>query len=143
MKLPARLVIATALTGFVAHVAQARDADVFRTLPADRADLDALRWQARPVLLFAPDADDPAYRAQMQALRAETAALRDRDIVVLSDTRPGAKGALRERLGGDGFRFVLLGKDGGVKLTSPSPVGMSELFATIDAMPMRQTEMAD
>ncbi|MEL7031068.1 MAG: DUF4174 domain-containing protein [Pseudomonadota bacterium] len=35
----------------------------------------------------------------------------------------------------------LIGKDGDVKLTSPSTVSNQDLFATIDAMPMRQGEM--
>ena len=50
---------------------------------------------------------------------------------------------LRRRLSvpADGFAFLLLGKDGGVKLRSATPVSFAELAAIVDAMPMRQDEM--
>jgi hypothetical protein len=35
---------------------------------------------------------------------------------------------------------VLIGKDGGDKLTSASPLDAARLFATIDATPMRREE---
>jgi len=35
---------------------------------------------------------------------------------------------------------VLIGKDGGEKLRSAQPITAERLFATIDAMPMRQSE---
>jgi hypothetical protein len=34
----------------------------------------------------------------------------------------------------------LIGKDGGVKLDRDTPVAVAELFALIDAMPMRRAE---
>ena len=51
--------------------------------------------------------------------------------------------ALRARFGASksGFRAVLVGKDGGVKLNTASPLGTGAVYATIDAMPMRQNEM--
>jgi hypothetical protein len=39
------------------------------------------------------------------------------------------------------FSAVLIGKDGGVKLRQTKPITSALLFATIDAMPMRQQEM--
>jgi len=36
---------------------------------------------------------------------------------------------------------VLIGKDGGDKSTSASPLDSARRFATIDAMPMRREEM--
>ena len=56
--------------------------------------------------------------------------------------RESAK-ALRARFGASpsGFRIVLVGKDGGTKLNTTSPLGTGALYATIDAMPMRQNEM--
>ncbi|ETX28301.1 DUF4174 domain-containing protein [Roseivivax isoporae] len=116
-------------------------ADTFRDLPAGLAGLDAHRWQHRPVVLFAPSPDDPAYRAQMAALRSGGAGLAERDIVVLSDTAPDADGTLRARFAPEGFLAVLVGKDGGVKLRSEEPLALRTLFDTIDAMPMRRQEM--
>jgi hypothetical protein len=42
----------------------------------------------------------------------------------------------------DEFRVVLLGKDGTVKL-SETEVRLSDVFALIDSMPMRQQEMRE
>ncbi len=39
------------------------------------------------------------------------------------------------------FTFLLIGKDGGEKFRSDSFVSNSQLFATIDGMPMRKAEM--
>ena len=117
--------------------------DLFAALPATVADLDAYRWENRPVLIFAASADDPDYRTQRDALEGAAEGLRDRAIVVLSDTRPGDGGALRRRLGPRGFELLLFGKDGGLKLRETRPVSAEALFATIDAMPMRRREMSD
>ena len=38
-------------------------------------------------------------------------------------------------------KYVLIGKDGGVKRRWDGPLHVDDLFATIDAMPMRQFEM--
>ncbi|MEO0341702.1 MAG: DUF4174 domain-containing protein, partial [Bacteroidota bacterium] len=41
----------------------------------------------------------------------------------------------------DSFLFILIGKDGGVKLRSTSVVPLDDLFALIDGMPMRRAEI--
>lgn len=41
----------------------------------------------------------------------------------------------------DEFRYILIGKDGGVKLNNNDFVPNEDLFSVIDAMPMRQREM--
>ncbi|TXN55830.1 DUF4174 domain-containing protein [Methylobacterium sp. WL18] len=96
--------------------------------------LDAYRWRSRVLVLSAPDPDDPDLRAQ----RAE------RDLVVLEAVGDGAAArALRAHLSlpAGEFRAVLVGKDGGAKLTEAAPIPPEKLFATIDAMPMRQGEI--
>ena len=42
-----------------------------------------------------------------------------------------------------GFKLVLVGKDGGVKLEQDSVLSPDELFAVIDRMPMRMREAAE
>ncbi|UMA64881.1 DUF4174 domain-containing protein [Roseivivax marinus] len=120
--------------------AQGSGGDIVQPMPDD---LSALRWEARPVLLFAASANDAAYTEQLAALREARAGLADREIVVLADTSPDMNGALRQRFGPDGFLFVLVGKDGGVKRTETAPIAAGSLFDTIDAMPMRQREMSE
>jgi hypothetical protein len=55
----------------------------------------------------------------------------ERDFVIL--TKMGAKA----------FLVVLIGKDGKEKLRSGVPMPPQELFAIVDAMPMRRAEMQE
>ncbi|MGR3370307.1 MAG: DUF4174 domain-containing protein [Sagittula sp.] len=134
-----KLAVALGLAGSAA----AADNALFLRLSPDREDLEAYRWSVRPVLVFAPDSDDAQYTEQIALLRAAEAGLAERDIVVLTDTAPDEKGRLRAALAVDGFEVLLVGKDGGVKLRQETPLSVDDLFATIDAMPMRQREMVD
>lgn len=117
--------------------------EIFVELPAGAADLDAYRWERRPVLVFAPSRSDPAYVEQRAMLEAAAAGLAERDVVVLSDTSATADGALRRALDPQGFEVLLIGKDGGVKLRERRPVSAAALFGAIDAMPMRRREAGD
>ena len=108
--------------------------------------LDGYRGRARVLVLSAPDSGDAQLRAQRVALASDRAGVAERDLVVLEAVGSGAEArALRERLGlpADSFRAVLIGKDGGTKITEAAPLAPQRLFATIDAMPMRRTEMRE
>jgi hypothetical protein len=50
---------------------------------------------------------------------------------------------IRSRLSADGRRFqvFLVGKDGHTAVASDKPLSAEDLFARVDAMPMRQDEM--
>jgi hypothetical protein len=39
------------------------------------------------------------------------------------------------------FAVILMGKDGGIKLRRQSQTKLTDIFALIDAMPMRREEM--
>jgi hypothetical protein len=41
------------------------------------------------------------------------------------------------------FTFLLIGKDGGVKLGKEGRVKLQDIFSLIDSMPMRQREMRE
>lgn len=102
------------------------------------------RWTARVLVLAAPAVADARLTAQREALAAVRRGTAERDLVVIEAVGSGREAtALRRRLGiADGaFRAVLVGKDGGEKLSSAEPIPPQTLFATIDAMPMRQDEM--
>ncbi len=60
----------------------------------------------------------------------------EREVVILTDG-PGAD-ALRD---GQGFQVLLIGKDGGIKMRSATPVAAEDILSLIDSMPMRQQEM--
>lgn len=115
--------------------------------PAGAGDGDPLagyRWKSRVLVLAAPDSGDARLAAQRQALASVRAGSTERDLVTVEAVGPGAEArALRRRLGlpDDAFRAVLVGKDGGAKLTEAEPIPPQRLFSTIDAMPMRRDEV--
>ena len=89
------------------------------------------------------------------------AGFKDRDLVILKLTDTDAQIIYKSVWGMRGMRFsennsaplhqssdcgaedkyVLIGKDGGVKRRWSGPLNVGDLFQTIDAMPMRQYEM--
>lgn len=101
-------------------------------------NLAEFEWQARPILVFASP-DDARLQHQLDAFRAEAAALHDRDNVVIVDIE--SESALRRIFAPDGFTVILIGKDGGEKLRRNRVVAVDELNALIDQMPMRRREM--
>ncbi|HEY8566822.1 MAG TPA: DUF4174 domain-containing protein [Beijerinckiaceae bacterium] len=110
--------------------------------PAWADPLDAYRWRSRVLVVFAPSADHPSVKVQRDALEARGPAVTERDLVLLPALGEAAA-PLRRRFKVEAgeFRAVLVGKDGGAKLSSARPIPAEELFGTIDAMPMRRDEM--
>ena len=78
----------------------------------------------------------------MEFLSEDIKALQERDIIVLIDTDPNFSSSLRKKLRPHGFAFILIGKDGQVKLRKPSPWNIREIARVIDKMPIRQQEIA-
>jgi hypothetical protein len=115
--------------------------------------LDEHAWDHRPVILFAPAADDPTYRRQTALFDDHRAGIEDRDIVIYSvfdgsgsgpdgQLEPVERRALRSRFSPDSeFTVILVGKDTTEKLRQSDILEIDTLFSTIDAMPMRQREM--
>ena len=104
--------------------------------------------------MFAGSAGDAALEKQRAIVAASRGGFAERDMVVVyvvgsdvsSELGPGpgmSAAALRSRygVGAGAFRAVLVGKDGGAKISSGSPLTAGTLFGTVDAMPMRQQEM--
>ncbi|MEM9425846.1 MAG: DUF4174 domain-containing protein [Pseudomonadota bacterium] len=119
------------------------DADRAVILDAADIDLDTFKWTARPIIIFAESENDPAFQRQLELLTARTDELVERDVVLITDTDPAARSALRTRLRPRGFMLTLIGKDGGVKLRKPFPWDVRELSRQIDKMPIRRQEIID
>lgn len=111
------------------------------------AMLKAGKWQKRVLLLCAPTADNADLRRQRQLLDPARAGLAARDLLVRevldSQLSDQDRRYLREELGvkAADFTVLLIGKDGGVKQRSTTPLPPARLFTTIDAMPMRRQEI--
>ena len=134
------------------------------TLAAQTAPaLNALKDKSRVLLVFAPTDRNPLFQQQIALLDRHRDAMRERDLVVIpvlvqagptegpdmvrTIHPPVASDAeqidLRHRFhvpAGE-FTVVLIGKDGGSKLTQHDPVTAERLEQVIDSMPMRRGEM--
>ncbi len=106
------------------------------------ADPSVYVWKSRVLLVFAPGAADPSLAAQRRLIAAANPGATERNLVLVISTGGQDDPALRRRYGAatTGFEALLIGKDGGVKLTSTQPIPAQTLFDTIDAMPMRRDE---
>lgn len=119
------------------------ESDKAIVLNASEVDLAAFKWLARPVVVFADSPNDPAFRRQMELLEERRDELIARDVVLITDTDPGARTTVRTKLRPRGFMLTLIGKDGQVKLRKPSPWDVRELSRQIDKMPIRLQELQD
>jgi hypothetical protein len=135
--------VSGALTGF----AHSRESNL--------ANLKQYQWQNRLLLIFAPSEDYPAYRLLADELRRQQDGVYDRDVLVFSLLEKGqsrlgdasldqATGeTLRKRFSikQGTFAVILIGKDGGEKLSREEDTTLGEIFGLIDTMPMRQSEV--
>jgi len=112
-------------------------------MPADMEDLSEFEWKKRPVVVFADNENDPAFQTQMELLLEQPADLAERDVVILTDTDPDARSAIRLQMRPRGFMLVLVGKDGQIKLRKPRPWDVREITRSIDKMTIRQREIRD
>lgn len=119
--------------------------------------LDAERWETRPIVVVVPQDGDPLLAKVRAALKEAAAreAFRERDMalftVVGGEGRrngeplgPGRTAAMLRALQLDArgpATFVLVGKDGGVKMREEGAgVDLQAVFDEIDRMPMRQQQ---
>ncbi|KIC11496.1 hypothetical protein RA19_05485 [Leisingera sp. ANG-M1] len=139
-----RAILSVVMAGFLPLAAAAADGSTPELIqPGYDVALEDFQWVQRPVVVFADSPEDPRFHEQMERLMDGIEALKERDVVVLTDTDPAARSALRKKLRPRGFMLVLVGKDGGVKLRKPHPWTVRELSRTIDKFPERQREVEE
>jgi len=119
-------------------------------------ELDAYRWKNRLLLVFSSSPDDPNYQSLIKEMQAQQNGIKDRNILVFEvlekgESRLGGRGLKKEAIdflrrefsaGKGSFLVVLIGKDGEEKMRRQK-VSLTEIFATIDGMAMRQREMIE
>ncbi|MEL7123441.1 MAG: DUF4174 domain-containing protein [Bacteroidota bacterium] len=115
--------------------------------------LDSHRWKNRIVLIFHTTETTETFDQQTEILQSDIDALKERDIVVYSIGSNELLKNFDEKIEGkvlawkrkwrvnESFAFLLIGKDGGVKMRETAIVSLQKLNSKIDAMPMRQSEM--
>lgn len=111
--------------------------------PRDAADLtlEDFQWIARPIIVFADTPADPRVREQLDLLAARPEPLLERDVVIIVDTDPSARSAIRTALRPRGFALVVMQKDGVVGFRRPAPRDVREIVRGIDNFSFRQEEI--
>lgn len=110
---------------------------------AGDTDLASFLWTNRVLVVFADSPADPRFQDQIEFLQEDEAMLRDRDVVVLTDSAPADRTPVRQKLRPRGFQLTLVDKDGVVKLRKPNPWTVREIAASIDKTPMRLREVEE
>ena len=117
-------------------------------------DLSEHRWKDRILLVYTTDRDSEMFRKQLDAWTNDMEGLEERKLELYAVTpsmvrRGWSRGKWEERddsldqflsKKGD-FEVILLGLDGRVKLRQDQLLDSEKLYRTIDAMPMRQSEL--
>lgn len=136
-----RLIPMVLMTTFVSAVSAAEtETDPALIQIAGDSTLDDWLWLKRPVVVFADSPNDPRFVEQMRLLEERSDALVARDVVVLTDTAPKERGAIRKSLRPRGFMLAILAKDGTVVARKPAPWDVREISRSIDKLPLRQQE---
>jgi Domain of unknown function (DUF4174) len=124
-------------------------------LAQSKNTMEKYRWENRIVLIFSPSEKNEAYRQQLSSLVEGEKGIEERDIVIFKifedkgitpENEQLTKNIceqLRQEFGikKEQFCVILIGKDGGEKYRKSTILSNENLFAIIDAMPMRRTEM--
>ena len=123
---------------------------------AAAAELSDYLWQSRPLLVFAPTGNDPRLVETMRRIEASRCDFADRDMVLgrivadgtsvldgdVVDTSQAQRLRSEFGIGASSFSAVLIGKDGGEKLRVNDVPELPAIYAVIDGMPMRGSEMS-
>jgi hypothetical protein len=117
-------------------------------------DFDRHKWENRLVLILTDQSDNENYRKQVEELKNHLDGVNERRILVYHITPESYKTGLSDekwQKAETDYAFykktdnqpeiVLIGLDGGIKLRANEFLSAQELFATVDAMPMRRQEM--
>jgi hypothetical protein len=108
------------------------------------------------VLLFG-SISEYSVEKQINELKRDPEGINDRDLLIFhiegnevgfigkSSSPSLSADRLRNRynIAEQEYRYILIGKDGGVKLNKKEFVPNKDLYSVIDAMPMRQREMRE
>jgi len=116
--------------------------------------LAQMRGRFRPLLIFAPTAQDARLLEQVRLVNEHAEEAAERQLVTVTVAEHGeflagrrlaeadvAEARRRFHVGAGEFAVVLVGKDGGEKLRAAKPFSFETLRDGIDAMPMRRGEM--
>ena len=125
----------------------------FSSIVPQENPLQKYNWKNRIIIIYSDNSK--LSDQQLLTIQSDSAGFVDRDLLVFQLFKNHGLGPQGDVIKAEdhswllnkyfskarGFQFLLIGKDGGIKLKSDKPVGNSKLFALIDGMPMRMQEM--
>ncbi len=124
---------------------------------ADAQNLSTHQWKNRLILILVKDTTPPELQTQLTEFRTHSVGMKERKLVVYqvqanqfqrglnADNEWMNSNKLYQKYKSDDspFEVILIGLDGGIKLTQNDILTCEKLFAIIDAMPMRRREMRE
>jgi hypothetical protein len=123
------------------------------TLSSFGQDLEKHQWESRVLLIFNDDKNADDFKNQIKILSENKKGLTERKLVVYQFTKNefttnfievwSSSNSLYKKFvnNKDRFKVLLLGLDGGIKLEQDRILSPEKLFAIIDGMPMRRSEL--
>lgn len=118
-------------------------------------NIESHKWKSRVLLVLTDDLSSTVFKNQIEELQAHENGLKDRKLMIYQIKKDGFKSGLTEtgawqkstqaykkyKKSKTDFEVILIGLDGGVKLTETDLISCETLFRIIDVMPMRQSEL--
>ncbi len=116
--------------------------------------LESYRWKKRVLLIFSKPENEAFFTKQIATVRLAIDEYEEREVVIfcvtegkISDEKGNLLATISpkdelNKLFDQQVGIVLIGKDGSEKLRSVDHVGNEAIFALIDSMPMRKSEMS-
>ncbi len=122
-------------------------------------DLAQHKWNSRVIIVKTTNVDSSTYKQQLKEFSNANTEFIDRRLVLYTlvkedftrtdfkDTTATYSGKVSKKIAtrllsqDKSFQVVLIGLDGGVKLKQSKVLTKQDLFNTIDAMPMRSSEI--
>ena len=99
-------------------------------------------WTKRVIVIYTPSKDNQQYRKQLELLAKQGKSLQARDVIIMVQYGSKTFHMSAHKDSRNGFKVVLIGKDGGIKKTFTAPVKTSQINSVIDEMPMRKHEIS-
>jgi hypothetical protein len=105
--------------------------------------LSAQQSNYRRILIFAPDSANVSFINQNRIFEKEEKGCLERDIIVEYHVLKSKSNLFFDKyqVSKSGFTLLLIGKDGSVKMRSKEVMAAAQIYALVDAMPMRKDEM--
>ena len=117
-------------------------------------DLKEHQWKNRLVLIITKDLTSNIFKRQNETLASKTEELKQRKILIYKiipenyqfeysnkNTIQNDKMFRKYNKADSMFKLILIGLDGGIKLEQTEFLSTEKLFAIIDGMPMRRSEI--